>query len=153
MPTPHCTDVNKVRENSAFNDFVLKLVKLERVFGIVRLFEYNESGTLTDDESAIYLEIACHKIMNDTMLNEGNTENIIALNDERNSTPLPTVPMILYISNEPSNDAFWVGGMQAMVDASSDGTLIQLDCGHYVHHFAYERISAEMKEFIENLNV
>ena len=76
-------------------------------------------------------------------------ESLIALNDERNSAPLPTVPMILYVSNEPSNDAFWVGGMQAMADASSDGTLIRLDCGHYVHYYAYERISRDMKMLIE----
>ena len=86
------------------------------------------------------------------MQNEGNVENIIALNDDRNSAPLPTVPVMLYVSNEPSNDEYWVGGMQAMVDASSDGTLIQLDCGHYVHNYAYERISQDMKTFIEKLN-
>ncbi|MCR4761356.1 MAG: alpha/beta hydrolase [Oscillospiraceae bacterium] len=152
MCTPHCMDVNKLRENAAFNDFIPRLVKYERLFGIVRLFDYNESGTLTDREAAIYKEIACHKIMNDTMLNEGNTETIIALNDERNSAPLPTVPMILYVSNEPSNDAFWTGGMQAMADASSDGTLIQLECGHYVHDYEYERISKDMKALIEKLN-
>ena len=152
MCTPHCMDVSKSRENAAFNDFIPRLVKYERLFGIVRLFDYNESGTLTDREAAIYKEIACHKIMNDTMLNEGNTETIIALNDERNSAPLPTVPMILYVSNEPSNDAFWTGGMQAMADASSDGTLIQLECGHYVHDYEYERISKDMKALIEKLN-
>lgn len=90
--------------------------------------------------------------MNDTMQREGDIENLIALNDERNSAPLPTVPVLLYVSNEPTNDEFWVNGMQAMADASSDGTLIQLDCGHYVHNFAYERISQDMKAFIEKLD-
>lgn len=28
---------------------------------------------------------------------------------------------------------------------------VELDCGHYVHHFEYERISKDMKEFIEGL--
>ena len=78
--------------------------------------------------------------------------HIIPFHDDRNSAPLPTVPVMLYVSNEPSNDEYWVGGMQAMVDASSDGTLIQLDCGHYVHNYAYERISQDMKAFIEKLN-
>ena len=123
-----------------------------KAVGITRLINYNESETLTDEESAIYMEIACHKNVNATMMNEGETENLIALNDERNSAPLPTVPMLLYVSNETANDAFRIGGMQAMVDASSDGTLIQLDCGHYVHYYEYERISADMRAFIENLN-
>jgi hypothetical protein len=42
--------------------------------------------------------------------------------------------------------------MQAMVDASENGQLIKLDCGHYVHDFEYERISKDMKEFIEELD-
>ena len=152
MCTPHCMDVNKLKEDHSDYAFMGGLARFMKAAGIFRLFDYNESGELSEEDCAIYKEIACHKNMNDTMQNEGMIENIIALNDERNSAPLPTVPMILYVSNEPSNDEYWVGGMQAMVDASSDGTLIQLDCGHYVHHYAYERISVDMKAFIENLN-
>ncbi len=152
MCTPHCMDVNKLKEDHSDYAFMRGLARFMKAAGIVRLFDYNESGELSAEDCAIYKEIACHKNVNDTMQNEGMIENIIALNDERNSAPLPTVPMILYVSNEPSNDEYWVGGMQAMADASSDGTLIQLDCGHYVHHYAYERISADMKAFIENLN-
>lgn len=152
MCTPHCMDVNKLKENETVKAFQLGLGKFIKATGIVRLFDYNESGTLTKEESAIYKEIACHKNVNPTELNEGDTEKIIALNDERNAAPLPTVPMMLYVSNETSNDEYRTGGMQAMVDASSDGKLIKLDCGHYVHHFESERISRDMKELIENLN-
>lgn len=147
MCTPHCMDVNKLKEKHSSSAFLWGIARFMKAVGIVRLFDYNESGVLSEEDCAIYKEIACHKNVNDTMQNEGDVE--IALNDERNSAPLPTVPVLLYVSNEPSNDAFWVGGMQAMVDASSDGTLIQLDCGHYVHYYAYERISQDMKAFIE----
>ena len=152
MCTPHCMDVNKLKENETVKAFQLGLGKFIKATGIVRLFDYNESGTLTKEESAIYKEIACHKNMNPTELNEGDTEKTIALNDERNAAPLPTVPVMMYVSNESSNDEYRIGGMQAMVDASSDGKLIKLDCGHYVHHFESERISRDMKELIENLN-
>ena len=152
MCTPHCMDVNKLKENETVKAFQLGLGKFIKATGIVRLFDYNESGTLTKEESAIYKEIACHKNVNPTELNEGDTEKTIALNDERNSAPLPTVPVMMYVSNESSNDEYRIGGMQAMVDASSDGKLIKLDCGHYVHHFESERISRDMKELIENLN-
>ena len=152
MCTPHCMDVNKLKENETVKAFQLGLGKFIKATGIVRLFDYNESGTLTKEESAIYKEIACHKNVNPTELNEGDTEKTIALNDERNSAPLPTVPVMMYVSNETSNDEYRIGGMQAMVDASSDGKLIKLDCGHYVHHFESERISRDMKELIENLN-
>ena len=147
MCTPHCMDVNKLKEKHSSSAFLWGIARFMKAVGIVRLFDYNESGVLSEEDCAIYKEIACHKNVNDTMQNEGDVE--IALNDERNSAPLPTVPVLLYVSNEPSNDAFWVGGMQAMADASSDGTLIQLDCGHYVHYYAYERISQDMKAFIE----
>lgn len=152
MCTPHCMDVNKLKENETVKAFQLGLGKFIKATGIVRLFDYNESGTLTKEESAIYKEIACHKNVNPTELNEGDTEKIIALNDERNAAPLPTVPVMMYVSNETSNDEYRIGGMQAMVDASENGTLIKLDCGHYVHHFESERISRDMKELIEKLN-
>ena len=149
MCTPHCMDVSQLKEAGAGFALAEGFARFMKAVGIIRLFDYNESGTLTEEESAIYKEIACHKNVNATMRNEADMESLIALNDERNSAPLPTVPMILYVSNEPSNDAFWVGGMQAMADASSDGTLIRLDCGHYVHYYAYERISRDMKMLIE----
>ncbi len=147
MCTPHCMDVNKLKEKYSSSAFLWGIARFMKAVGIVRLFDYNESGVLSEEDCAIYKEIACHKNVNDTMQNEGDVE--IALNDERNSAPLPTVPVLLYVSNETSNDEYRIGGMQAMVDASSDGTLIQLDCGHYVHYYAYERISQDMKAFIE----
>ncbi len=147
MCTPHCMDVNKLKEKHSSSAFLWGIARFMKAVGIVRLFDYNESGVLSEEDCAIYKEIACHKNVNDTMQNEGDVE--IALNDERNSAPLPTVPVLLYVSNETSNDEYRIGGMQAMVDASSDGTLIQLDCGHYVHYYAYERISQDMKAFIE----
>ena len=33
-----------------------------------------------------------------------------------------------------------------------NATLIELDCGHFVHCFESERIAKEMKEFIDGLN-
>ena len=152
MCTPHCTDVNKLKEKQAGNAFLCGFVRFLRDTGIVRLFNYSASGALSEEDAAIYKEIACHKNMNHTMQSEADVESIIALNDERNSAPLPTVPMILYCSGDNRNDAFWVNGMQAMADASSDGTLIQLDCGHDVHNYAYERISQDMKAFVEKLD-
>ena len=86
------------------------------------------------------------------MFNEGDLDNELALIDELNASPLPTVPMIMYVSADYGGDELWVGGAQAMADASSDGQLIKLDCGHYVHDFEYERISADIKELIQGLD-
>lgn len=152
MCTPHCTDVSKLRENATVNDITMLLLRFIRVSGVIRLVDYSMPGVLTDEEAAIYSEIACHKSVNQTMRNEGDREKIIALNDARNSAPLPTVPMLLYASADNEGDAAWENGMQAIVDASSDGTLIHLDCPHYVHYYESERISGDMKEFIAKLD-
>lgn len=40
---------------------------------------------------------------------------------------------------------------QELVDASTNGRLVELDCGHYLHQFESEKIAEEMKEFIGNL--
>ena len=39
-----------------------------------------------------------------------------------------------------------------MVDSSENGKLIELDCGHYVHDFEYERISEDIKKLISELD-
>ena len=119
--------------------------------GIGRIADFDTSGTLSEEENNILTEIACHKLLNDTVVNENDPDNEIAVNEEINSAPLPTVPMIMYMSSDDNGD-LWESGMQAMVDASENGQLIKLDCGHYVHDFEYERISRDMKEFIAGLD-
>ena len=148
MCTPNCKDRSRLEQDRS--NFDLSLVRFLKYAGILRFFNQNESGTLTEQEQKIYNEIFNKKTLNDTMLREGENGQELALVDELNAVPLPTVPMILYMSAD-DNGAFWESGMQAMVDASSDGKLIKLSCGHYVHDYEYERISKDMKEFIEHL--
>ena len=73
--------------------------------------------------------------------------------DEINAAPLPTVPMLMYLSTDSvQSGESWENGTQAMVRASENGQLIKLNCGHYVHDYEYERISTDMKLFIDHLN-
>ena len=152
MCTPNCRDIQALKDGDFMNSVGLGLAKFLRVAGLDRFPFHDESGTLTKEECAIYKEIICHKAVNQTMLNEGDIDRLIALNDELNSAPLPTVPMLLYASADSPDNPCCVSGMQAMSDASSDGTLIQLDCGHYVHYYESERISKDMKAFLAKLN-
>ena len=147
MCTPNCKSEETLNEN---NNTSLGILRLANTMGLTRLFNFDVSGTLTNEERAIFNEIVAHNYMNDTIIREG--ENELALYEEFNTLPLPDVPIIMYVSADYGNDELWVGGMQAMVDASTNGTLIRLDCGHYVHDFEYERIASEMKEFIESLS-
>lgn len=150
--TPNCESEETLRSNGQLMNVAKFVNRASSYTGLLRLANFDQSGTLTDDDRKVFTEIACHITANNTMLKEQKPDNILSVNNELNSMPLPTVPMIMYVSGDYSNDALWVGGMQAMVDASSDGKLIKLDCGHYVHDFEYERISKDMKGFIEGLD-
>ncbi len=152
MCTPNCESEETLRSNDKLLGLAKVINRFGKNTGLLRLYDLDQSGTLTDDEKKIFTEIACHVTANDTMFNEGDLDNELALIDELNASPLPTVPMIMYVSADYGGDELWVGGAQAMADASSDGQLIKLDCGHYVHDFEYERISADIKELIQGLD-
>jgi hypothetical protein len=150
--TPNCENEETLRNNEKIMNVAKFVNRASKYTGLIRLTNLDQSGTLTDDDKKVFTEVACHITANDTVLKEQKIDYTLSANNELNSMPLPTVPMIMYASDDYGGDALWVGGMQAMVDASSDGKLIKLDCGHYVHDFEYERISKDMKGFIEGLD-
>lgn len=152
MCTPNCETEAELKRDEKMVGIAKVLNRASSYTGLLRLANMDYSGTLTKEEKQIFTEIACHTTTNDTMIRENNLENVLAVTDELNSTPLPTVPMKMYVSADNSGQGSWISGMQAMVNASTDGKLIKLDCGHYVHDFEYERISADMKEFIDSFS-
>ena len=127
--------------------------KFVKATGLLRIWSLDKSGTLSEKENKILTEIYCHKQLNKTLMNESDQDNERAVNNEINSAPLPTVPMLIYLSvDSMQSGESWENGAQAMVHASENGQLIKLDCGHDVHDYEYERISTDMKAFIDNLN-
>lgn len=151
MCTPNCESTETLKSNDKIVGLARFVNRSGKNTGLLRVYNFDMSGTLTDEEKKIFTEIACHTTANDTIMNEASLENELAVIDELNSSPLPAVPMILYASADYSGSELWVGGMQAMADASTDGKVIQLDCGHYVHDFEYERISSDIRELIGSL--
>ena len=150
--TPNCESEEALRSNDKIMGFAKFANRALRYTGLVRLGNLDMSGTLTDSEEKILTEITCRITANDTMMREASLENELALREELNSRPLPSVPMIMYASADYSGEELWIGGMQAMVDSSENGKLIKLDCGHYVHDFEYERISKDIKKLISELD-
>ncbi|MBR6986157.1 MAG: alpha/beta hydrolase [Ruminococcus sp.] len=152
-----CTANSKSEELYKKEQSLMKLAiginKFEKATGLIRIGSLDQSGTLSEEENKIMTEICCHKLLNETIMNEGKQDIERAVNAEINGSALPTVPMILYLSPDSTQyDESWEKGAQAMADASSDGQLIKLDCGHYVHDFEYERIGKDMKELVEGLD-
>ena len=133
------------------SDFAIGLNKAVGVIGINRpLLAMSRSDyDLDDKEFEKFIAVTCSKQNSETILRE--MDGVKAVNEEINSKPLPKTPTIQYISGVNKDNELWQSGHKAVVDASENGELIQLDCGHYVHYYESERIAKEMDEFIKSL--
>lgn len=129
-----------------------RLAALGREVGVVRLF-YGDGSlppSLTREEMALYRAIACRKAVNETIVNEG-----LAVPDacaEIDAGDRPDVPMLMFVSDGSQVRASnWVELQHDYAAGLSHATVIELDCGHYVHNFEQERIASEMRAFLEGL--
>ncbi len=152
-----CTANSKSEELYKKEQSLMKLAvginKFSKATGLLRLGSLDQSGTLSEEENKIMTEICCHKLLNDTIMNEGKQDIERAVNAEINGSALPAVPMILYLSPDSTQaDESWENGAQAMVNASVNGKLVKLDCGHYVHDFEYERIAEDIRALVGELD-
>ena len=105
-------------------------------------------GKPAGEADKMELAIACRQGTNKNKISEH--EHLVEALDEIVSMPLPTVPTIQYIAMHDS-DPIWESGHQDLVDASENGKLIKLDCGHYVYWYEPDRIVKDIKEFIKTL--
>ena len=143
-------NANVQAKNKVLNDLVMDINSFAKNVGLLRLIDPDETGTLTEEERKTVKALYCRDTANDTVRNERDVENIKEVSIAIYSTPLPTVPTIQYITEEDEDD-IWIVSAQKLADASQDGHVVKLDCGHYVHHYEYERIAKDMKELIERL--
>ncbi|MBO4456081.1 MAG: alpha/beta hydrolase [Butyrivibrio sp.] len=118
-----------------------------RGLGITRL----EGADLETEEDKMLYALIEKKEMNKNVLSENKSAGKVC--DEIDSMPLPTAPTIQIISKELAemDPEGWIGGHQALVDASVDGKLIKLDCGHYVYMDELNRVVKEIREFLKAL--
>lgn len=107
-------------------------------------------STLSQEEKTIYRAIACRIAVNEVILNEGLA--IPQVCEEIDSKPKPDVPMLLFVSDGKENGGeSWIEAQKEYAADLSDAAVIELDCGHYVHNFEFDRIAEEMREFMEGL--
>ena len=132
------------------NNLALDINNIAKNIGFLRFINVDETGTLTEEEKRTVIALYCRDTANDTVRNEREIENIKEVSVAIYSTSLPTVPTIQYITEE-DNDNTWIVSAQKLADASKNGQVIKLDCGHYVHHYEYERIAKDIKVLIEGL--
>lgn len=132
--TKDCATQNALEDVAAF-------------FGINRfLMSISEFEGYTDEEIKRYIAVGCKNLGNDTAQRE--MEGAVAVFGEINSMPMPTVPTIQYVSGVNKDDEMWVGSHQNIVNASTNGKYVQLECGHNVYDYEADRIAEDIKLFL-----
>ena len=87
------------------------------------------------------------------MINEVKTIKENAKTVAQNGTP--QVPMLLFLSDGSCGTGFdtdtWRRIPKEYISGLSNGEYIELDCPHYIHDHEYERISSEIRTFLDKL--
>ena len=105
-----------------------------------------EHGTLTEEEKGIVHALLYKNFSNRTTINElkyvSDNAKIVGAGE------IPQVPMLLFISNDPSTTAL-TDAAQRYAKTVANANVIQLDCPHYIHDYAYNEISQKIREFLQ----
>lgn len=109
-----------------------------------------QHGTLTTEEKEIYRAVFYRRTATVTMIKEMETvkENAKTVG----SLGVPQIPILLFISDGSGGTGFskevWRNIPIEYISHIKDGSYILLECPHYVHDYEYERISEEIKSFL-----
>lgn len=123
--------------------------------GIGRFFSDDtflpEGGFLSENEEKIYIALVNRIGNNIDVAKEASAAKdsaaLVASGDK------PDIPMLLFLSEKKldGSNELWKKVACDYAEGLDAVQFVELDCGHYVHHFEYERISKDIKEFIEGL--
>ena len=143
-------------EDYKINMPILKISQFAARVGITRILPgISESdairyGTLSDMEKEIYRAVFYEKTATTTMLNE--VECIKENAEIVQNKGVPQAPILLFVSNGSGtgwNEEEWRKYQNSYFKNVEKGEIIYLDCPHYVHDYEYERISEEIRRFLE----
>ena len=111
-----------------------------------------EGGFLSEKEEKIYIALV-NRIGNNidvAMEASAAKENaaLVASGDK------PDVPMLLFLSEKKldGSNELWKNIAYDYADDLSSVVFVELDCGHYIHHYEPEKIAEEIKAFIQDLD-
>jgi len=150
--------VPEAYENYNINLPMVKLGRFIALAGIIRwipnLAESDaiKYGTLTDAEKELYKVIFYRRTATKTMINEVQQIKISAALVKENGNI--NVPVLIFSSNGMGtgwNEEEWRGYQGDYISSLANGTLIELDCSHYVHDIEYKKIAEEMKSYLDEI--
>ena len=128
------------------------LIRLLMRSGVSRFHKAQCLPHLTQEETRVLRELNVRNPVNYDLLSE--MQDVSKACEEINKSPLPKVPCVHFISQRDPGVVWaekWRIAHQEYADASADGKLIQLTCGHYVHNFEFERIAGEIRDLVKRL--
>lgn len=145
---------------SAYSDYkinisLLKLGALAANIGITRFIPgVSESdaikyGTLSEEEKEIYRAIFYRRTGTSTMINEAEEIKSNATIVEK--LGIPNVPILMFSSNGEGtgySEENWRLFHKDYIEQVKYGKLIELNCSHYVHNIEYNKISIDIKKFL-----
>lgn len=143
-------------EKMRISEPLLRLLQFGGAIGLTRFIPglsdsaAIQSGALSKEEQDIYRAIFYRRTMTDDMVNEAlcvrDGAKIVAKGG------MPQLPVLMFCSDGSGGTGFskedWRAVQTGFAEACNDAQVIYLDCGHYVHDFEYERIAAEIKDFL-----
>lgn len=108
-------------------------------------------GTLSEKEKEIYRAVFYQRTATVTMIDEAKAVKSNAAIVKENG--IPHVPMLLFISDGSGGTGFtkeeWRRIPKEYISGCDSANYIELDCPHYVHDHEYEKISEEIRSFIQ----
>lgn len=108
-------------------------------------------GTLSEKEKEIYRAVFYQRTATETMIDEAKAVKSNAAIVKKNG--IPHVPMLLFISDGSGGTGFtkeeWRRIPKEYISGCDSASYIELDCPHYVHNHEYEKISEEIRSFIQ----
>lgn len=108
-------------------------------------------GTLSEKKKEIYRAVFYQRTATETMIDEAKAVKSNAAIVKKKG--IPHVPMLLFISDGSGGTGFtkeeWRRIPKEYISGCDSASYIELDCPHYVHDHEYEKISEEIRSFIQ----
>lgn len=134
---------------------LIKLSSFAANAGITRLIpgvwesDAVKHGTLSEEEKEIYKAVFFRRTATKTMLNEvKEIKKNALLVDEGEGV---NIPMLMFVSNGQGtgwSEDQWKKLQKDFALEDEKRKIVELDCPHYVHDYEYDKISKEIKKFI-----
>ena len=155
-------DPEQWADDNRLYDFWLYKIGLMRYMNAQEIFPPSGSDELTKEEKNEYKALMYTKyaLGSSAAMNheQWTTQRQIDEMKELCDASVPNIPTLLFVSNgkylaqmvgKPEN---WILIHKNYISNISEGRLIELDCGHWVHLDEKDRVSEEMISFIDTLN-